>query len=195
MIPYTVERRADTGFYNAQIGIWLFIASEVMLFGALFSGYALLRTGADIWPQGRAHLDVMLGAVNTLVMVGSSVAMAMSVRALRLGDWTRGRRLLRITCVLAILFLALKGAEYREHLMRGELPSTDNFFAVYYTLTGLHALHVVGGLLVLLYLAAPGASMWRTQPERFTHRAATASIYWQFVDVVWVLVFTTVYLL
>ena len=195
MIPYTVERRPDTGFYNAQIGIWLFLASEVMLFGALFSSYALLRTGADAWSRGSEHLSVVIGALNTLVLVISGAAMAMSVRAFRIGDWTRGRRLLWITCALAIAFLVFKGAEYREHLIRAELPSTNNFFAVYYTLTGLHALHVIGGLAVLAYLAGPGASLIRTEPERYMHRAATASIYWQFVDAIWVLVFATVYLL
>lgn len=195
MIPYTVERRPDTGFYNAQIGIWLFIASEVMLFGALFSGYALLRTGADAWPPGWQHLNVTLGAVNTAVLAASSIVIALAVRSLRREQWRRGRRELAITCVLGLVFLALKAVEYREHVGAGELPSRDNFFAVYYTLTGLHALHVIGGVLVLAYLVGPGASMRRSQPARFTHRAATASIYWQFVDAIWILVFATVYLL
>jgi cytochrome c oxidase subunit 3 len=75
------------------------------------------------------------------------------------------------------------------------VPAHGTFFAIYYTLTGLHALHVIGGLIVLAYLIGPGASMRRTQPVRFTHRAAGLSIYWQFVDIVWILVFLTVYLL
>ena len=195
MVPYTIERRPDTGLYNAQIGIWLFIASEVMLFGALFSGYALLRTGSDAWPHGWQRLDVTLGGVNTAVLMASSVVIALAVRSLRREQWRRGRRELAITCALGVLFLAIKAFEYREHIAAGELPSRDNFFAVYYTLTGLHALHVIGGVLVLAYLAGPGASMRRGQPERFAHRAATASIYWQFVDVIWLLVFATVYML
>jgi len=194
-IPYTVEQRVDTGLYNAQLGIWLFIASEVMLFGALFSRYALLRTGADVWPAGPQHLNVALGGVNTIVLIASSIAIAVGVRALRRGNWARGRLQLAITFTLGVLFLAIKALEYREHLTRGELPSTDNFFAVYYTLTGLHALHVIGGLVVLAYLVGPGASMWRSQPARLTHRAAGVSIYWQFVDVIWLFVFITVYLL
>jgi heme/copper-type cytochrome/quinol oxidase subunit 3 len=193
-IPYTVEQRADTGLYNAQLGIWLFIASEVMLFGALFSGYALLRTGADGWPAGPQHLNVALGGVNTIVLIASSIAIALGVRALRRGDWARGRLQLAIACALGVVFLAVKALEYREHLTRGELPSTDNFFAVYYTLTGLHALHVIGGVVVLGYLIGPGASLWRRQPARWTHRAAGVSLYWQFVDVIWLLVFVTVYL-
>jgi cytochrome c oxidase subunit III len=195
VIPYTGERRPDTGLYNAQIGIWLFIASEVMLFGALFSGYALLRTGAGNWPHGWQHLNVVLGAANTLVLVASSVVIALGVRSLRRGLEQRGRRELAITCVLGAVFLALKGFEYREHLLARELPSTNNFFAVYFTLTGLHALHVIGGLVVLAYLIGPGWSMMRPGRARFIHRVATASIYWQFVDVIWIVVFATVYLL
>ena len=195
VIPYTVERRPDTGLYNAQIGIWLFIASEVMLFGALFSGYALLRTGTGSWPHGWQHLNVALGAANTLVLVASSAVLALGVRSLRRGLEQRGRRELAITCVLGVVFLALKGFEYREHLQARELPSTDNFFAVYFTLTGLHALHVIGGLVVLAYLIGPGWPMMRAAPARFIDRAATASIYWQFVDIIWILVFATVYLL
>lgn len=194
-VPYTIEPRTDTGLYNAQLGVWLFIASEVMLFGALFSGYALLRTGADAWPSGSRHLAVTLGGVNTFVLIASSIVMALAVRSLRHAQWRRGRRELAITWVLGLVFLVIKAYEYREHVLAGELPSTNNFFAIYYTLTGLHALHVIGGLIVLAYLIGPGASMRRTQPVRFTHRAAGLSIYWQSVDIVWILVFLTVYLL
>lgn len=193
-VPYTIERRPDTGLYNAQLGIWLFIASEVMLFGALFSGYALIRTGADVWPRGLEHLDVRLGSINTALLLASSVTMALAVRAFRSGAWRRGRLQGAATCVLALTFLAIKGVEYREHLIRGELPSRDNFFAIYYTLTGLHALHVLGGLIVLAYLVGPGASLREVSPDRYAHRAATTSFYWQFVDVIWILVFVTVYL-
>jgi heme/copper-type cytochrome/quinol oxidase subunit 3 len=193
-VPYTIERRPDTGLYNAQLGIWLFIASEVMLFGALFSGYALIRTGADVWPRGLEHLDVRLGSINTALLLASSVTMALAVRAFRRGAWRRGRLQGAATCVLALTFLAIKGVEYREHLIRGELPSTDNFFAIYYTLTGLHALHVLGGLIGLAYLVGPGASLRAVSPNRYAHRAATTSFYWQFVDVIWILVFVTVYL-
>ena len=194
-VPYTVDPRPDTGLYNAQLGAWLFIASEVMLFGALFSGYALIRTGADVWPRAAEHLNVVLGAANTAILVASSVTMALGVRAFARRDWPGGRLHVVLTCALSLSFLIIKGVEYREHLLRGELPSTDNFFAVYYTLTGLHALHVAGGVLVLAYLIGPGASLWRTKPEQYAHRAAVAGIYWQFVDLVWILVFATVYLM
>ena len=77
-IPYTVEPRPDTGLYNAKLGIWLFLASEVMLFGALFSSYVLLRVGATTWPHGYEHLNIPLATVNTVVLITSSVTMVMS---------------------------------------------------------------------------------------------------------------------
>ena len=138
-IPFTTAPRPDTGLYNAQLGIWLFLASEVMLFGALFSAYALLRTGAAVWPHGWERLNVPLGSCNTIL------TMARGVSRLRKGDWRRGGRYLGTTLILGLAFLAIKMFEYREHLLRGEVPARDNFFAVYFTLTGLHALHVIGG--------------------------------------------------
>src|SRR5438034_1969412 len=83
-IPYTVEARPDTGLHNGKLGIWLFLASEVMLFGALFSTYILLRVGASEWPHG--ELSVPLGAVNTIILIASSVTMVMAWESLKLKD-------------------------------------------------------------------------------------------------------------
>ena len=88
-IPYTVEERPDTGLYNAKLGIWLFLASEVMLFGALFSTYVLLRTGAESWPEGSSILNVPLATFNTLILIGSSVTMVMSWASLKLNDFAK----------------------------------------------------------------------------------------------------------
>src|SRR4051794_37017619 len=114
-VPYTVEVRRDTGLYNAQLGIWLFIASEVMLFGGLFSGYVLLRTGALAWPHGPERLNVTLASVNTVLLVASGVTIARARAALRDGAAGRGRVLLLATLVAACGFLAIKFMEYREH--------------------------------------------------------------------------------
>ena len=88
-IPYTVEERPDTGLTNGKLGIWLFLASEVMLFGALFSTYIILRVGAPEWPHG--ELNVWLGMANTFILIGSSVTMVMAWASLKLGDWGKHR--------------------------------------------------------------------------------------------------------
>src|SRR5436190_22150604 len=109
-IPYTVEARPDTGLHNGKLGIWLFLASEVMLFGALFSTYILLRVGAPEWPHG--ELSVKLGAINTVILICSSVTMVMSWASLKLNDFSKGRMYLLITIVLAAVFFVNKYFEY-----------------------------------------------------------------------------------
>ena len=88
-IPYTVEARPDTGLHNGKLGVWLFLASEVMLFGALFSTYIILRTGSVEWPHG--ELNIWLGMANTFILIGSSVTMVMAWASLKLGNFSKGR--------------------------------------------------------------------------------------------------------
>src|SRR6476646_6542191 len=102
-IPYVVEERPDSGLTNGKLGIWLFLASEVMLFGALFSTYIILRVGSVEWPHG--ELNVWLGMINTFILIGSSVTMVMSWASLKLHDFVWHRRYLIFTFVLAGIFL------------------------------------------------------------------------------------------
>lgn len=266
-IPYTVRPRADTGLYNAKVGIWLFLASEVMLFGALFSSYILLRVGAapGTWPHG--WLNIPVGTVNTLVLISSSVTVVMAWASLKMNQFGRFKLFQGITLLLALTFVGIKSYEYHDkfshyevilkdgrvadgHLVekgkdsitlhghivaeRAELmhpakdvhhaevkiPFTDvarrpgansdqirdlqisnygpwhnTYLAIYFTLTALHALHVIGGALVIGYLWGPGSRMWKTEPERFTNRIEVAGLFWHFVDLVWIFLFPVLYLL
>ena len=186
MIPYTTERRADTGVSNVTLGIWLFLASEVMLFGALFSSYALLRVAAPDWPSGGDVLDVRSGLRSTLILL---VSTAFVWRARAGGERTRTALLVGIAG--AVLFLVSKSLEWRHELAAGLLPSTSTFLAMYYTLTGLHAAHVAGGLV---------ANLWALSGMRHVGAAMTAgrmhalSLYWAFVDLVWIVIFGLLYL-
>jgi cytochrome c oxidase subunit III len=112
-IPYIVEERPDTGLTNGKLGIWLFLASEVMLFGALFSTYIILRVGAPEWPHG--ELNVWLGMANTFILIGSSVTMVMAWASLKLGNWSNHRRYLLGTFLLSAAFLVNKYFEYSSH--------------------------------------------------------------------------------
>ena len=192
-IPYTVEPRPDSGLPNGKLGVWLFLASEVMLFGALFSTYILLRVGAVEWPHG--ELNVWLGMVNTFILIASSVTMVLAWAKLKLHDFKQGRLFLLITVILAAVFLVNKYFEYAEHLEKGEGPWKSTFFAIYYTLTGLHGLHIVGGIVVMLYLAGPGAGLWKRNPEQYANRVEYTGLYWHFVDLVWIFLFPVLYLL
>jgi heme/copper-type cytochrome/quinol oxidase subunit 3 len=192
-IPYTVETRPDSGLTNGKLGIWLFLASEVMLFGALFSTYIILRSGAVEWPHG--ELNVWLGAINTVILICSSVTMVMAWAQLKMKNFAKSRLFLITTFVLAGVFLVNKYFEYADHLRRGEGPWHSTFLAIYFTLTGLHGLHIIGGMIVMAYFIGPGAGLWNRNPEQFANRIEYTGLYWHFVDLVWIFLFPVLYLL
>jgi cytochrome c oxidase subunit III len=194
-IPYTVAVRRDTGLNNGKIGIWLFLASEVMLFGALFASYILLRTGAQTWPRGDTVLNVPLATVNTIVLISSSVTMVMAWASLMRHRFGTFRIYMGATVLCGLGFLFIKYLEYSHHFHEGVYPSTDNFHAIYFTLTGLHGLHVIGGMAVNAYLWGPGSKLWKTNPVWFTNRVENSGLFWHFVDLVWIFLFPTLYLL
>ncbi len=212
IVPYTTDVRPDTGLTNPKLGIWLFLASEVMLFGSLFSAYALLRSGDPAWPDQSTVVNVPLATLNTIVLISSSVTMVLawasltpalasrvttgkadaSSTPLPLG---RYRLFMGLTLLLGAVFLCIKAVEYSDKFSHGLLPSTNNFLGLYFTMTGLHALHVIGGMIVNAYLLGPGLKMWSSAPQRFANRVEVAGIYWHFVDVVWIFLFPVLYLL
>lgn len=192
-IPYTVEARPDTGLYNGKLGLWLFLASEVMLFGALFSAYVILRTGNPDWVQH--PMNVPLATLNTMVLITSSVTVVMAWASLRLGDFAKFRMFFGATLACAAGFMVIKAIEYNAEFSQGLYPWTDNYMGIYFTLTGLHGLHVLGGIVVIAYLLGPGSKMYKTAPEQFTNRVETTGLYWHFVDLVWIFLFPSLYLL
>lgn len=194
-IPYTIEPHPETGIYNAKAGIWLFLASEVMLFGALFTSYILLRVGAETWPHGWQLLDIPLATFNTVVLISSSVTMVMSWASLMMKNFKKYKMYMGLTILLGLTFLVVKVFEYEAKFSQGIYPSTDTFYAIYFTLTGLHGLHVLGGIIVNLYNWGPGSRMWTAEPMRFTNRVEVIGLYWHFVDLVWIFLFPVLYLL
>ena len=195
-IPFTVHPRPDTGLYNGKLGIWLFLASEVMLFGALFSALILLRTSDPNWMKPEdAGLNVWLAMTNTFVLILSSVTVVLAWANLRLGDAKWGRIWLFVTLLCGLGFMVIKTIEYTDKFAHHHYPGFNNFFATYFTMTGLHGLHVLGGMIVFAYLIGPGWRMWREHPEQFTNRVEITGLYWHFVDLVWIFLFPTLYLL
>lgn len=322
-IPYEVTQRPDTGLYNAKLGIWLFLASEVMLFGGLFSGYVFLRLGADpgYWPHGL--LNVPVGTFNTIVLVASSVTVVLAWASLKMRQFAKYKFYMLMTIICAAGFLivklsyeypqkfnhfgvfirkdalpkyeeylgneylkskkleprvelsghlldapagskwvevAKKNAEHFEHELHahggghGEhghapvvrtddpndfviqldpanasptdpsnekphfwpkklsmktavvkkehvesasmfVPAHSPYFAIYFTITGLHGLHVLGGLLVFVYFWGPGSVLYKKNPEHMANRIEVAGLFWHFVDLVWIFVFPIFYLL
>jgi heme/copper-type cytochrome/quinol oxidase subunit 3 len=187
VIPYTAERRPDTGVTNVRLGIWLFLASEVMLFGALFSAYALLRTSATDWPASGREI---LGTLNV-------ISMTVTLPLLTTMIWQAGRsphkeRQLRLllSSSLALFFLLSKAGDYSSHIAHGLLPSSSMFLALFYTLTAFHAAHVLGGLIANLWVAR---GVWKLDESLTLGRIKALTLYWTFVDVVWIAILVAFY--
>jgi cytochrome c oxidase subunit 3 len=317
-IPHTVTARPDTGLYNAKLGIWLFLASEVMLFGGLFSAYVFLRLGAEpgYWPRGL--LNVPVGTFNTAVLILSSVTVIMAWVSLKMRQFSKYKFYMLLTILCGSLFLlikvayeypekfnhfgafikksalgnyeqylgneylasknfeprmeisghlldapkgspyekvAAKNAEHFKHELHEKggdhhtivqtddpndyviqldaananpkdpsnekphflpkaksmqtavikredvdhastfVPRHSSYFSVYFMITGLHGLHVLGGVIVFLYFWGPGAKLYQTNPEHLANRVECAGLFWHFVDLVWIFAFPIFYLL
>ena len=197
-VTYTVEETPATGINNSKLGIWVFLASEVMLFGGLFSAYVFLRMAA---PAGEfaywgSKLSVPMATVNTLVLISSSVTVIMSWASLKMKDFEKYKMYMGLTLLCALIFLVIKYFEYTGKFHHGIYPSSSTFMAIYFTLTGLHGLHIIGGMIVMGYFWLPaGNKMWHTEPDHFTNRIEVAGLYWHFVDLVWIFLFPVLYLL
>ncbi len=157
-IPYVVDARPDTGLNNGRLGIWLFLASEVMLFGALFATYIMLRVGGSTWPAGAEILDVPKATLNTMVLITSSVTMVMAWASLMRRNLGQFRLFMSATVLLGFAFMVIKYFEYTHKFHHDLFPSTSTFLAIYFTMTGLHGLHVFGGMCINAYFLgkAPG---------------------------------------
>jgi len=197
-VPYTVEERPETGLNNSKLGIWVFLASEVMLFGGLFSAYVFLRMAAPVgeFAYWGSKLSVPMATVNTLVLISSSVTVIMSWASLKMKDFEKYKMYMGLTLLCALIFLVIKYFEYTGKFHHGIYPSSSTFMAIYFTLTGLHGLHIIGGMIVMGYFWLPaGNKMWHSEPDHFTNRIEVAGLYWHFVDLVWIFLFPVLYLL
>ena len=190
---------------SATLGMWLFIAQEILFFGGLFFSYALYRWKYPVaFIAGSLRLDVVLGTFNTVVLLTSSLTMALAVRAAQTGRPRRIVGFLLATGALGSVFLGVKVHEYHhkwvEHLVPGPSFAFDGpgaeharlFFSLYFGMTGLHALHMVVGIAILLVLLRP-AWLGRYTPE--SHNMIEGfGLYWHFVDIIWIFLFPLLYL-
>jgi cytochrome c oxidase subunit 3 len=189
----------------AKLGMWIFLATEVLFFGGLFLAYTVYRS---LYPETFAaasrHTEVILGGTNTAILLLSSTLMALAVRAAQLGRRRLVGWLLFVTATLGIVFLAIKGVEYHkdwvDRLVPGTAfqwheanpPAAELFFWLYFAMTGLHAIHVLIGVVLLLTFAF--LSWGRRFDQGRYMPVEIAGLYWHFVDIVWVFLFPLLYL-
>jgi cytochrome c oxidase subunit 3 len=185
------DRRARAEISGPVMGMILFVASEAMFFAAFFGAYFTIKANAPAWPPpGIPHLKIDIATILTVILVTSSVAVQMALRSTRAGAMRRATLWLGITIALGVCFLGLQLYDYSQ---LGFGLKDGPFGTLFYVMTGIHMAHVVGGV-AFLALVFGQATRGRLTPEHHDPLAAGA-IYWDFVDVVWICLFTVFYLL
>lgn len=190
----------------ATLGMWAFLVTEILFFGGLFLGYVVYRsTYPEAFASGSHHLDVLLGTVNTAVLIGSSLTMALAVHAAQVGRRKELMLFLLGTILLGSAFLGIKGVEYahkfEEHFVPGRSFLFDGphshqvqlFFSFYFAMTGLHAVHMIIGIGILSVLVVMA---WQNRFSAAYYAPIEISgLYWHFVDIVWIFLFPLLYLI
>lgn len=188
------EHKKEAGApVSARLGIWAFLATELLLFGGLFTAYTVFRLEyPELFSREHLKLDRTLGALNTVLLLTSSLSMAVGIAAIRQGRQRVLKIALVVTLALASGFLGVKYIEWSEDFSHGIFPKTNLFFGLYFVMTGLHGLHVILGMLVMVWLLV------RAQKGEFGSDYNTpveiTGLYWHFVDLVWIYLFPLLYL-
>lgn len=190
----------------AKLGMWVFLLTEILLFGGLFAAYSIFRSwNPEMFYNAHKYLDVTLGSINTAVLITSSVTMALAVRSMQLGKKQETLALLWSTLILASVFLVIKYFEYSHKFHLGQLPgkyytfvgvegnNPHIFFSIYFIMTGLHGFHVIAGMIVITWMIIK-TSRNKFSPEYYTPLELTG-LYWHLVDLIWIYLFPLLYLI
>lgn len=197
---------SDQQFDAAKMGMWVFLVNEILFFGGLFCAYIVFRAWyPDLFQEASHELNTLWGAVNTAVLIGSSLTVAMAIRSAQ-KDQQRGLRInLLITIALACVFMVIKAFEYSHKFELGifpgewytytgfEHPKASVFFSIYYMMTGVHALHVLVGI-GLIYWIYRRSVKGEFSSEYYTPVEITG-LYWHLVDLIWIFLFPLLYLI
>ncbi|HTA75736.1 MAG TPA: cytochrome c oxidase subunit 3 [bacterium] len=180
------------GLTAGRLGIWILISSEIVIFAGLLGSYILFHWAHPEWAEESRHLNLMAGGFNTVLLLSSNFFMMKASAAVDKGLNEKVKQFLALTLVLGTAFLAVKGFEYTMEFRHGEFPSTNNFWSFYFLLTGIHGLHILGGLtaISLLWNRARKGTLASTQG-----RVALTGLYWSFVELVWIFLFPMLYLM
>lgn len=189
---------------SAKLGMWLFLLTELLLFGGLFVIYATYRfLNQDAFHHAAMELNVFIGTLNTVILLTSSLTAALSITALRKGNKSLSIFMLSTTIVFAFIFLVNKYFEWAEKFHHGIFPGSEDlinrppgqilFFGLYYSMTGLHALHVLAGMLILGFVLV---FIWRNKVTATDYaKLENGALYWHLVDIIWIFLFPLFYLI
>lgn len=199
-VPVSGHNRDDEG---SKLGMWLFLFTELLLFGALFLVYAVYRMNFfQPFREISLTMDVTMGTINTIVLITSSLTVAMSITALKKGKDNLAVLLLIITVLFAFTFMVIKYFEWSEHIHHGLFPGLDEFMALpkgqgmflflYYFMTGLHGLHVIIGVIILAVVIR-SIMLGKSTKDKYTF-LENGGLYWHLVDLIWIYLFPLFYL-
>jgi len=191
---------------SAKMGMWIFLLTEILLFGGLFTAYAIYRSwNVEMFINAHRFLDIRLGTLNTVVLITSSLTMALAILSIQLDDREKSIRFLVITLLLAGVFLLVKYFEYSHKFHLGQLPgkyytftgvegtNPHIFYSIYFTMTGLHGLHVLGGMAAIIWILIKTVK-GKLSSAYYTPMELTG-LYWHLVDLIWIFLFPLLYLI
>lgn len=187
MKPIATTRSA-TGIPTGRLALWWVIASEIVIFGGLLASYLMHRLGHPEFGDYAAHTNTWAGAFNTFVLLTSSLSAVLAHNAASRGNGPRAAKLLVATVFGGLVFLVVKGFEWSHEIHAGYTITANAFWSFYYTAAGLHGLHVIAGMIIMLIVAADA------RKNRELQRVELIGLYWHFVDVVWIFLFPLLYI-
>ena len=180
--------RSSAGMPTGRLAVWWLIVSEIVIFGGLLASYIMHRLAHDAWSEQAAHTNMWIGAFNTLVLLTSSLFAVLGHQAAEEGDGKKASNLLLLTAGGGLMFLTVKAFEWTMEITHGFTITSSTFWSFYYTAAGLHATHVLAGVVILVIIA------FQARKNSELHRVELIGLYWHFVDVVWIFLFPLLYI-
>ncbi len=180
--------RSATGISTGKLAVWWLIGSEIVIFGGILAPYIMHRLGHPEWADQSVHTNTMAGAFNTFLLLTSSLMAVLAHNAAEMGDGKKAARFLYFTCLGGLGFLIVKGFEWTHEIQQGYTITASTFWSFYYLAAGLHGLHVVGGMICMLFVARDARA------NRDLQRVENVGLYWHFVDIVWIFLFPLLYI-
>ena len=188
-----IAESPERGLETAKLGIWTFLATEVLLFGGLFTTYIVYRLKfPELFYTEHLKLSRPLGMVNTLILITSSLTMAIGIASIKRGRQVAARICIALTIGMACGFLGVKYLEWSEDFAHSLYPGTNLFFSLYFMMTGLHGIHVIAGIVALSWVLVM-ACRGKFSAE-YSTPVEISGLYWHFVDLVWIYLFPLLYL-
>jgi heme/copper-type cytochrome/quinol oxidase subunit 3 len=187
MRPIATTRSA-AGIPTGRLAIWWVVASEIVIFGGLLASYIMHRLAHDGWAAQAAHTNIVAGGFNTFVLLTSSLSAVLGHKAAEEGNGPKAAKLLGATMAGGAIFLIVKAFEWTSEIQHGYTITSNTFWSFYYTAAGLHAAHVLAGVIIMAFVARDA------KKNLELHRVELIGIYWHFVDIVWIFLFPLLYI-